>query len=742
MKVFFRLVVVALAAPGAIDFAIAQVSADVHDKHVRPSYRLVPCSKGTKPAACTTDDLQQDLTMAIADGSKDDVLRVLTRLKNVNFIDASSGRTPLSLATRRGSHEIVATLLEKGADPLAVDRHGRPFLYTDIAIAYSGASELGPEVVECVRMILEKASHLGRLPLEPPLDASVVFYPSARKPSLELLKLFLAHGAKPNRKGWYLYNVSPLDEAIAKDNLKAIRIMVEPGTRISRSELDEKAFDALVKNKAELLAIFRAAGADPKRHINANPNILFGAVSPEGSIEVLEFLLKNGADPNVAKHEKIRDTPIFGAGFDPEKMRLLLKYGADPNFKGSSGYTILARVLFHHGKDITIRASTQGQTPLVYSKASLVALLLDHGADLNANNGGEGQWGALGLARREDKEVVDLLVKRGATLRYEIGGPTLMEHVMRKERESSNDKDKGPITLAIVGLERDDLALALIKRDGKVGPKDQGALLEAVRRGWADVAQALLRTGADPNAGDKGGSTPLAMAERRRDKALVKMLVAAGAKPSPRPTQRYKIEAGGEFETAVAIEIDDVIFLDPPRFYLGRSEETSFAVYGKGINQFEEVKCERAVSFKIFANAGEAGGISAGVCTQEAKHLHELAASANQSLDMLLDQLIKGGMKLDKGQLSKFGWVFERKTGPDRSEVYYFPVIMIGHGILPAPTVVLVSKNSNRAVIVQANVMNLCDEGRMMQNQTPLCIDTKGAITDITQRLFARFGEQ
>lgn len=748
MKLFYRSVSFTLLVQAAVSFVIAQPSANAQDQNIRDKYPLVLCNKGGNPAICTTEDFQQDLITAITHGDKDDVPPILAKLKNVNFVDIRTYRTPLSLATQQGKHEIVAALLRKGANPLMVDQHKRPFLYTDIIAAYSSGSELRPEVVECVRMILEKAARLGQLPTEPSIDASVVFFPGAKKPSLELLQLFLKYGAEPTRKGWYSYDGnSPLDVAIAKNNLEAVRIMVQLGNRISQIDLDERAFYALKKQQGELLAILRFAGADPKRHLNANPKILFDAASPEGSVEILEFLLKNGADPNSLKHEKLRSTPIFSTGLDPEKIRLLLKYGADPNFR-DNGYTLLANVLFHHGKEISVRPlSMSEKSARVYSKVSLVNLLLDHGADLNANNGGWGQWGALGLTRREDKEVIDLLVKRGATLSPERGGYTLLPQLREKYGNATQaDKAPGPITIAVDILERDDLALALLARDGKIGPKDRLALLQATRRGWHDVAQALLLAGANPNAADEKGLTPLAMAQRRRDKTLINMLAAAGATMSTQTVKpSYKIEGWNEFDIAVANEIDEVAFFDPPRFTLSLyfpKTEPSFALYGRGVNQFEEIKCERSVVFTIIANAGIAGGISIGVCSRESQRLQKLASEAKQGVELLFNQLAKGGMKLDEVEFKKLGWTYEKKVGPNRTAIHYFPLIGIGHGILSTPTVLLVSEKADQVIIVQADVTNLCGEGRSMQNQTVLCSDTKNAIIDIAQRLFGRFQPQ
>jgi len=720
----------------------AQTSADTKRKNeINDVRRLGLYSDCTEPAACTADQLRQEFMIVVERGSKDDVLRVIAKLKKLGFLDNIDGYSPLAWTIGRGRSEVVTMLLQKGADPLAVDRNGRLVLYSAIATAYSSSPELPSKVVKCVRLVLENALHTGRMPPTPPLDASIVFYGGARKPNLELLKLFIKYGAEPNRKGWYFYEGSPLDAAINKNSLEAVRVMIAPGSHITQRELDEKAFGALTKQKTELLRIFHSAGANPKRYIDANPKILFDAARPGGSVETLEFLLKNKANPNAVEREGSKRTLIFATGFDPEKMALLFKYGADPNTKDE--YTILANVLFHYGTEISIPSATSGQASRRYDKVSLVKFLLDHGANPNIDNGGWGQWGALGLTRREDKEVIELLIKRGATLHHEAGKSAMFPQIKQKYGEVTAHHALGSITIATAFLERDDLALALLARDGRVNPADKLALLEATRRGWDELAVALIHAGTDPNVADASGVTPLAMAERRKDKSLIKALLAAGAKPSEQTVKlTFTIDAGGEFETAVAKEIDDVIFLDPPRFAFGRSEETSFALYGEGINKYEEVKCERSVKFSIIANMGIAGGIGVGVCRKEAIRMHDLAGHAQQEIELLFEALAKDGAKIDKPKAAELGWLYVKKSYSDGSLVHYFPVIAVGHGILSAPTVLLISKQKDQAIIVQANVTNLCGEGRSMQNQTPLCSDTQAALIDIARRLYVRFDEK
>jgi len=347
--------------------------------------------------------------------------------------------------------------------------------------------------------------------------------------------------------------------------------------------------------------------------------------------------------------------------------------------------------------------------------------MLDAGANVNGNHGGRGREGALGHARREEPEVIALLVARGATLAApDAQGPS-----------------GGPISIAIE-MERDDLALALLGRDRKVGPKDGAALPLAARRGWRPVVTALLAAGADANAADAQGATALALAERRRDAVMAKALVAAGARPvAPAPPG---VRPGSDFFSVAAKEVDEVVFFDPPRFALGRERDAPFAFYGEAMNEFKEVSCERSASFGIIAMANMAGSMRAGICVREAQRVRSLAASAQPSLAGVIALLSQGGVKLDAAALDKFGWKYVKTAGTDGAEEHYFPLVAVGHGIGNLPTLVRIPRGARRAVIVQADTMKLC-ENYGLQNQTPLCGDTRQALADIARRLDARFGD-
>lgn len=721
----------------------------------KAEHESAPCTSRTDAeSSCSIENYTRNLLRAIETARKDKALELLTVLKNTK-IDNQFMERLLALSISRGMPEVVSELLRRGVDPLAADRRGVLQLYNGIQGTLSGESEVKPEVIECVRLVLDKAARIGQLQSSKPLIASFAFY-KKDKPNLALLELLMEYGADPLQSGPYSYGI-PLETAIATENLEALRILLRAKNPIDRGKLDKWAFDAALNNKAKLLTTLRSGGADIKRFIDANrriardviqsmknvevlellvgngadPDVLmFSILEHEGANENLEFLLEHGANPNAVRKDGVSTSALTEARFDVDKIRLLLKHGADPNLR-VSGEMVLSRVL----QDIAIQAS---------HRVELVSILTDYGASLDQIDGWRGAWGALGASRREDKDVIRLLLARGATLRYETDRAKFVPPDIEEKYGNDENHRPGPLTIAIDILERDDLALALIARDKKIDSKDKLALLEAVRRGWSDVTETLLRAGADPNFADTAGATPLAMAERRRDEKLIKLLIASGAKLPVKRIPLYELKTGDEFAKAVAKEIDDVVFLDPPRFALTYADKASFLLYGMPSENralsFVEIKCEKASAFQIIAYANDAGRISVGVCLREAERLQEAAKLSERNIDMIFEQLSKeSSLKASRQELEKAGLTYEGTVESDRSEIYYFPMIIFGHGILMAHTAVAISGSHDRAAIVQIDVMNLCGDGRSMQKQMTLCSNPKKATIEIAKRLLARF---
>jgi hypothetical protein len=95
---------------------------------------------------------------------------------------------------------------------------------------------------------------------------------------------------------------------------------------------------------------------------------------------------------------------------------------------------------------------------------------------------------------------------------------------------------------------------------------------------------------------------------------------------------------------------------------------------------------------------------------------------------------------VDEAKARQLGWFYEKSAGPNDSEQHYFPIVALGHGIGVFPTLVLFPQSADRAVIVQADIMELCDPGRPSV-RTPLCSDMKESLIDIAQRLLTHIAE-
>jgi ankyrin repeat protein len=223
-----------------------------------------------------------------------------------------------------------------------------------------------------------------------------------------------------------------------------------------------------------------------------------------GSLEIMEALFDAGAEINARNLRNA--TALHWAISDPARVKLLLMKGADVNAKSIDGRTALhaaallptgatvVKLLLELGADVEAR-SIVGETPLfaaASASAESTRLLLDKGANPNAVS----QTGSTPLMSVRSSDVVSTLIAHGA--------------------------------------------------DAKVRSKrGETALADAASRGDLAACTLLLEKGADVNAVDYRGYTPLLQAVQydRDSIELVKLLLARGA----------NVTAVAEGQTAVSI---------------------------------------------------------------------------------------------------------------------------------------------------------------------------------------------
>ena len=679
----------------------------------------VSCRANATPEACEQENLQLNLTNAIHQAKISDVRQWLGKMKDVRYLSPAKPGSPLLFAIERGYAEIVKMLLDKGADPLALDADGLSLLASAIERAESQPAGMTQGTYQCLRLALDKAKANGSLKPVFPLNAVLAF---SAKPDPVLLKFLLDYGADPEAKAPSGYTATQMAFAQAQPEMLKVILTARPNEP-SRN-LDQMAYRAFVLKKAETLAMLSAAGGSHFRYAKNDPQPLLDALKPDRPIDELEFVLKAGANPNGVKTTPQPSAPIMMVTSDEDRLRLMLKYGADANTPG-----MLAQVLYAP----PVANPVPGKIKPA-SKLALVQLLLDSGANPNGAQGAWGGYGALGNTRSEDKDVIALLLVRGATLADSEQMIRAREAMSTGGPGTPGGPIGGPVAIAI-GMEREDLALALLARDKKIGPKDRIALPLAAQRGLANLVQALLAAGADPNATDERGWTALAAATRRHDAPMMKMLADAGAKPAAAPPRQTRNISGSAFAKNVASDLDDIANFDFPRFGLNSvHENVAFAFYGKG-SQIEQIKCERSVAFSIVANANVAAGIQAGVCEREARHLSELSANSSGAIDTSLNQLAQGDESKRK-QFAQLGLAYAKSKAQNGSDVHSFPVVWIGHGVGIVYTVVVIQRNGQSAVVVQADTSRLC-EMLGMKVQTPLCGEPQKSLIDLALRIEA-----
>ena len=244
-----------------------------------------------------------------------------------------------------------------------------------------------------------------------------------------------------------------------------------------------------------------------------------------GHIEVVEYLVEQGAEVNA--EDRWKGTPLQDA------MRE--KHDAVCKRLRSKGASVMdMRTMGEH----LCKAAGSGDV-------SLLSRLLDNKADPNAVD--YDRRSALHLAAAEGHLFcVEMLIDRGAdpNLADRWGNTALLEAVnhkhdaisalLRQHGAKMIDQESSSQALLSAAGQGDVAAVRrLLDNGAKATAADydkRTALHLACSEGLQEVAEILIGRGADVNAEDRWGGTPLAEALRNNNPALVKFLQSKGAK--------------------------------------------------------------------------------------------------------------------------------------------------------------------------------------------------------------------
>jgi len=261
-------------------------------------------------------------------------------------------------------------------------------------------------------------------------------------------------------------------------------------------------------------------------------------------LAMLELLLFKGeARVNTANDYGATALYVAAANADTDLIERLLRAGGDPDAGLLSGETPLmiaadrgrlaaVRLLLEHGADPNAQEASGGQTALMWAAAEqhpdVVHLLIEHKADVNAQSN-SGFTALMFATRQGDAAIADILINGGARVNASMTRSGLT-----------------PLMIAAMGGFKD-VAVVLLNRGADVDAIDtsgKSVLHHAVTyTPSAAIVSELLAREANPNIRvkspkaydgnriDPQGATPLLLAAGLSNLAAVTALLEAGGDP-------------------------------------------------------------------------------------------------------------------------------------------------------------------------------------------------------------------
>ncbi|MBR5904541.1 MAG: ankyrin repeat domain-containing protein [Alphaproteobacteria bacterium] len=304
---------------------------------------------------------------------------------------------------------------------------------------------------------------------------------------------------------------------------------------MTQQELNDKLFEAVKNDDLDQVKELISNGADANAQTFNECPVLVYASDPA----IAEFLIEHGADVNHMNDSGI--TPLHDAIFENniDVVRVLIKHGANVNSNTSPDIVDqiykefeelpypnkadtplhwaagkdnceFAKILIENGADVNL-VDARGQTPLhqVYN-VETAQLLIDHGADVNAidSNG----WTPLFYA--PDVNIAKILVENGAdiSIKDKYGWPALDMIVNTMVEDLNTTRPEYHKLQEIVNY-----LVPLYRAKGLISTQLElnKALFESIANKNVYDVESMVIMGADIDAVNKNGETPLELAQRK-----------------------------------------------------------------------------------------------------------------------------------------------------------------------------------------------------------------------------------
>jgi ankyrin repeat protein/beta-lactamase regulating signal transducer with metallopeptidase domain len=569
--------------------------------------KAIPLEARPSPAF----DVQNALMHAIVDDDLATAEKALDDGANANGMGESQiGQatpffgevTPLYLAARESSFEMVKLLVSHGADVNQKSSNGRPIAYVAFALQ-TGHTETarylhdlgvacdsltyaaGTGDLEAVKKLKEAAkpeavrhaatnaaannqiNTLTELIDGKPIDPEALFRSAASAGALESMRFLIGHGVDVKKAGY-----KALSDAAYHKQAAAVAFLLKQGVNPTRADQSEGSplSGAAEEGSLEVVKMLLDAGADPNGSGKDAGGPLIQACVRD-RVDIVKLLLDHGARLDVI--DKNGYTPLASAAsfHAPRCIELMVARGADIKFTHPARGSILAMAQNYVGEDaLPKKHGADWESRAAVSKGvKTFDVLLDNGADINAP-GYQGLPPIAKAAASGQTGIFDLLLKRGADVnrKDDEGGTPLIRAIMPyfadKPRVAMIDKLLAKGADVNIGIDNPSAkggtpsALKAAMIGGNCGGSAEASRLDAIRKlvagllahgarfpvskgsdaeqmliaattGDLDAVQKLLARGVSPDASDTKGWTPLMSAGALGYSAMMKALVDAGA---------------------------------------------------------------------------------------------------------------------------------------------------------------------------------------------------------------------